>query len=54
MVKGMRLDLGHASRTPGAEYDPANLRLEHRSCNRADGARITAAVRTRKKGMPKW
>jgi hypothetical protein len=56
MMKGMKLDLGHRSRTPGAEYDHANVRLEHRSCNRKDGQRITMGIRqARKKGrMPGW
>lgn len=59
MMRGMRLDLGHISRAPHLFYDPANIRLEHMSCNRRDGQRITTALRTmrspKKKGrMPAW
>lgn len=60
MVKGMRLDLGHASLIPALAFDPANLRLEHRSCNRRDGQRITTSKRLSKstskasERMPKW
>jgi len=46
MEKGMPLDLGHISRQPQGHYEPSNLRLEHRSCNRRDGQRITTAKRT--------
>lgn len=58
MVRGMKLDLGHASLDPALHYTPGNLRLEHRGCNRRDGQRISAAIRAsrskKKKGMPAW
>ena len=57
MAKGMRLDLGHISRAPALAYEPGNLRLEHRACNRADGARITVAKRAKRRigeRMPSW
>jgi hypothetical protein len=57
MEKGMRLDLGHIQRRPEADYDPSNLRLEHMSCNRRDGQRITTAKRLSKtttERLPKW
>lgn len=57
MEKGQALDLGHISRAPDAAYDEGNLRLEHRSCNRRDGQRITVAKRATPnlgKRMPSW
>jgi hypothetical protein len=57
MERGMRLDVGHISRAPEAEYMPENLRLEHRSCNRRDGQRITVAKRAKRRigeRMPGW
>lgn len=57
MTKDMPLDLGHIMRGPAVDYDPANLRLEHRSCNRRDGQRIATAGRLSRKNrerMPKW
>ena len=45
MSPSMKLDLGHISRHPSATFEPTNLRLEHRACNRKDGQRITAAKR---------
>jgi hypothetical protein len=60
MMQGMRLDLGHISRSPALFYEPSNIRLEHMSCNRKDGQRITTALRTmrtpskRNSSMPEW
>lgn len=57
MAKGMPLDLGHISLEPALRYAPHNLRLEHRSCNRRHGQRITSAIRTKRtqdKELPKW
>jgi hypothetical protein len=57
MQRGMRLDLGHISLNPAAVYDPSNLRLEHMTCNRRDGQRITTAKRLSKtttERLPKW
>ena len=58
MEKGQRLDLGHIVRRPEADYDPSNLRLEHASCNRRDGQRITTALRyghtTTSERLPGW
>lgn len=58
MVKGMRLDLGHASLIPALAFEPGNLRLEHRSCNRRDGQRMTTARKLsrskRDERMPRW
>jgi hypothetical protein len=57
MAKGMKLDLGHVSRMPALWYEPSNLRLEHRACNRRDGQRITVAKREKRKigeRMPSW
>jgi hypothetical protein len=59
MAKGMRLDLGHISRHPDLFYVHSNVRLEHMSCNRKDGQRITTALRmirtpSKDERMPKW
>jgi 5-methylcytosine-specific restriction endonuclease McrA len=55
MQRGMKLDVGHISRSPALAYEPANLRLEHMSCNRRDGQRITTALRsTTRKEFPSW
>jgi hypothetical protein len=57
MERGMLLDLGHISRAPELSYEPSNVRLEHRGCNRRDGQRITAAKRSAPdigKRMPRW
>lgn len=57
MEKGQALDLGHISRAPEAAYMAENMRLEHRSCNRRDGQRITTGKRFKPKvgeRMPGW
>lgn len=57
MMRGMKLDLGHASLSPALTFEPGNLRLEHRKCNRQDGQRIATgkrATKTRGKRMPSW
>jgi hypothetical protein len=60
MSKEQRLDLGHISRHGSLVYEASNVRLEHMSCNRRDGQRVTTALRTirtpskRDERMPKW
>jgi hypothetical protein len=60
MERGMLLDLGHISRAPELTYEPSNVRLEHRHCNRRDGQRVTTAKRMMRKPvdigkrMPNW
>lgn len=55
MERGQALDLGHRLLDPTLAFEPANLRLEHRACNRRDGQRITSAKRRKpEKGMPRW
>jgi hypothetical protein len=55
----MRLDLGHISRNPALFYEYSNVRLEHMTCNRKDGQRITTALRmirkpSKREGLPGW
>jgi hypothetical protein len=59
MTAGMRLDLGHISRRPDLFYEYSNVRLEHMTCNRKDGQRITTALRmirkpSKREGLPGW
>jgi hypothetical protein len=58
MLKQHRLDVGHISLDPALRNSPQNVRLEHRSCNRKHGQRITTALRTgrnqKKERLPQW
>ena len=56
MTKDQRLDLGHISRDPQLAYTPYNVRLEHTSCNRRDGQRITSNMRRKPRDteLPRW
>lgn len=59
MTADMRLDLGHLSRHPELAYSDQNVRLEHMSCNRRDGQRITQGMMkarraSKKEQMPSW
>jgi len=57
MTREQLLDVGHITRDKASYYDPKACRLEHRSCNRRDGQRITTEIRAAKKlaaRMPSW
>jgi hypothetical protein len=58
MTRQHHLDVGHISLDPALRFNPANVRLEHRRCNRQHGQRITTAMRTvrnqKKERLPKW
>ena len=54
---GQAWDTGHripVTQRPDLMFNPANIRAEHASCNRADGANTTNQLRTRTGGGWRW